>query len=879
MRAHRTRGRTLLAAAVAVLIAAGGATAGTAVAFAEEGDASVAVDEASFLWGISGQYQGGNPGNSTCNYLSAGEQTDYAAEQGNARIVHDAGGGLTLASAETRCSGSSGTAYTQKMLLTGGTGTANPATGEAEISWDGAVVANAYGGLVPWSITELGLHVGADGTGTLSATLGGYGASMEHPDVMIPLEKTDVTLATFSDVTVTEHGIEVLPDYAGVEVEIPAGEGTPQDRTVAGWGSWPQSVVDFHIKSGLSSYWYSSGGAADPTKAATAFTVQFDGAPEVIDAAAPPTITEQPKVQSTSTVIINGRTVTVTAKAENATSYRWERTVTKSTLGAWETIPGADSETLSFEAAAEWNGKSVRLIATNASGSATSQRAIVLTADYQEAVFLEQPTRVIGFAGSPARFTAGATASPQLVQELNRVEISTDEGETWEEIAGTRGASNALSAFVIPELTLAQDGALIRAVAGSMEGREAGSPGQVVASDPVRLTVLPAKGAGPQLAVVADGPIDPAEDTTVTIVGAGYTVPAWTETRPTVTSAIDLALFTKDAWQPGTGGLTRVDGVTQSQDTWTDGNPTLTQNNLTRQLGTFAVTATIPAGTLDAGTAYGVGTYLRENDAADPTAPVNSWENRDADAWAPLVVLGQEPAEFAPVEADLTEANRGRVAVPETAEAGAEITVAVGEAHAGDVVQLFLFSDPVSLGAPEVAADGTVRVTLPDDVSGAHRIAAYTADGSLIGWGEIGISAPAGGSDADAAGSGAAADAGGAGADSGAEAGAATGSTTASGSSSAGGTAAANGSGATSTAGSGANGASGGPADAGSNGTVDAAARSGLAATGGAGAAGPLGAALLALLGGAAAILIARRAARRTAVPLAPASSETAPER
>ncbi|UOR03191.1 hypothetical protein MUN77_07880 [Leucobacter allii] len=874
MRAHRTRGRTLLAAAVAVLIAAGGATAGTAVAFAEEGDASVAVDEASFLWGISGQYQGGNPGNSTCNYLSAGEQTDYAAEQGNARIVHDAGGGLTLASAETRCSGSSGTAYTQKMLLTGGTGTANPATGEAEISWDGAVVANAYGGLVPWSITELGLHVGADGTGTLSATLGGYGASMEHPDVMIPLEKTDVTLATFGGVTVTEHGIEVLPDYAGVEVEIPAGQGTPQDRTVSGWGSWPQSVVDFHIASGLSSYWYSSGGAADPTKAATAFTVQFDGAPEVIDAAAPPTITEQPKVQSTSTVIINGRTVTVTAKAENATSYSWERTVTKSTLGAWETIPGADSETLTFEAAAEWNGKSVRLIATNASGSATSQRAIVLTADYQEAVFLEQPTRVIGFAGSPARFTAGATASPQLVQELNRVEISTDEGETWEEIAGTRGASNALSAFVIPELTLAQDGALIRAVAGSMEGREAGSPGQTVASDAVRLTVLPATGTGPQLAVVADGPIDPDADTTVTIVGAGYAVPAWTEDRPTILSYVDLALFTEDAWRPGTGGLERVDGVTLSQNAWRDGTA-LGQNTLPRQLGTFALTATIPAGTLDAETAYGVGTYLRENDTADPATPVNTWESRDADAWAPLTVLGQEPPAFAPSEDDLIEANRGRVVVPATAEAGTEIAVSVGEQRVGDAVRIVLFSDPVSLGAPEVAADGTVRVTLPDDVSGAHRIAAYTADGSLIGWGEIGISAPAAGSDADAAGNGAGADAGGA--DAGAEAGAATGSTTASGSSSAGATAATSGSGAasgssaTSTAGSGANGASGGPADA--------AAGSGLAATGGAGAAGPLGVALLALLGGGAAILVARRAARRTAVSLAPTAPEAPPVR
>jgi len=46
-----------------------------------------------------------------------------------------------------------------------------------------------------------------------------------------------------------------------------------------------------------------------------------------------------------------------------------------------------------------------------------------------------------------------------------------------------------------------------------------------------------------------------------------------------------------------------------------------------------------------------------------------------------------------------------------------------------------VFSSPTHLGAFLVAADGTVTVTLPSSLApGAHRIAVYAADGSVIGW-------------------------------------------------------------------------------------------------------------------------------------------------
>ena len=55
-------------------------------------------------------------------------------------------------------------------------------------------------------------------------------------------------------------------------------------------------------------------------------------------------------------------------------------------------------------------------------------------------------------------------------------------------------------------------------------------------------------------------------------------------------------------------------------------------------------------------------------------------------------------------------------------------------------MSVWLFSDAVLLGTETVAADGTVRVTIPADASsGPHRLAVTAADGSLIGWTTITI--------------------------------------------------------------------------------------------------------------------------------------------
>ena len=97
-------------------------------------------------------------------------------------------------------------------------------------------------------------------------------------------------------------------------------------------------------------------------------------------------------------------------------------------------------------------------------------------------------------------------------------------------------------------------------------------------------------------------------------------------------------------------------------------------------------------------------------------------------------------APVAPSGSLLTEASRGGVSAPASARAGETITVTVGTASAGDTVHVWLFSTPTLIGTAVVAADGTVRVTIPaDTVAGVHRLAVTAADGSLIGWTPITI--------------------------------------------------------------------------------------------------------------------------------------------
>jgi hypothetical protein len=99
----------------------------------------------------------------------------------------------------------------------------------------------------------------------------------------------------------------------------------------------------------------------------------------------------------------------------------------------------------------------------------------------------------------------------------------------------------------------------------------------------------------------------------------------------------------------------------------------------------------------------------------------------------------------APAEQALTPDAKGGVQAPAMAAAGQEIRVYVGTEHAGEWVSVWMFSTPTQVGGwMQVAADGYVTVTVPAGLAaGTHRIAVLDADGNVLGWQEIAVTAPA----------------------------------------------------------------------------------------------------------------------------------------
>jgi hypothetical protein len=292
-------GRRVLAGlgALAVALSAGIAIAAPAHAAATE------VDDVTLRWAMSeeaggGAYFGG------CNFLVAGAAGNaggsrvwteadgfYQTEVGNVAIEKPtADGGWAQPTWATKCQNASGAAVGtgagsttgNQVVLSAGTGTVDTEGGTAEISWDGDYTVVFYGGMTYWTVSDPTLTVAADGTGTLTGTGSGWGASMEDPTLWEPLTPAVVELATFTGLSVDADGFTATPEYLGVEVD--PGEGvTPQVRTGAHWGSFPQSYVTFQHATGQSSYWYSSGGGADPKKPAApvsvAWTVDGGGEP------------------------------------------------------------------------------------------------------------------------------------------------------------------------------------------------------------------------------------------------------------------------------------------------------------------------------------------------------------------------------------------------------------------------------------------------------------------------------------------------------------------------------------------------------------------------------------------------------------------------
>jgi hypothetical protein len=308
-KALRERSRSRVGRGLRVGVAAVATAALAAMTLAPASAAPGTVTGATFEWKVSELMQrsatfGG------CHYMSTGRsegnEATYQASSGNAAIVKS-GATPTWAGRCTLVDNK----VDQKVVFSGGTGTLDPTTGETEISFTGTVSLNMMGGTLPFWIEDPVLTVDADGNGTMRARLGGFSSSQANPGVKTPIDPVeDVLVATFggvdSDNTV---GFTTTPQYAGVLFDVPEGKSAaPQNRTNPGWGAWPAPFVNFHFSTGLTSYWYSSGGGADPNKPPAPLTVAygtFNGVPQP----ATPSISVSP---GGGLVASDGNTVTVT---------------------------------------------------------------------------------------------------------------------------------------------------------------------------------------------------------------------------------------------------------------------------------------------------------------------------------------------------------------------------------------------------------------------------------------------------------------------------------------------------------------------------------------------------------------------------------------
>ncbi|HEY4752087.1 MAG TPA: LPXTG cell wall anchor domain-containing protein [Candidatus Limnocylindrales bacterium] len=96
---------------------------------------------------------------------------------------------------------------------------------------------------------------------------------------------------------------------------------------------------------------------------------------------------------------------------------------------------------------------------------------------------------------------------------------------------------------------------------------------------------------------------------------------------------------------------------------------------------------------------------------------------------------------FVPTGDELTTSNTHNLTVTGNLVPGGAVTL-TDAALAGVTGDAFVFSTPTSLGSVTFSAAGTAPATLPAGLSaGAHRIAVYAADGSVLGWASITVTA------------------------------------------------------------------------------------------------------------------------------------------
>ncbi|MDK8434707.1 MULTISPECIES: HtaA domain-containing protein [unclassified Brevibacterium] len=278
----------------------------------EDADGPRDIDDAVFEWSVNDESTGGSYFGG-CNFLAAGEagdsgmariwtkddagkqfKTDESGNftEGNVSIVKENDQYSTFA---TRCATADGNSVNNKtnaeaannhtgdhVRIDNGAGKVDPETNSVTIQWEGSWTFAYYGGMTYWTITNPKLEV-KDGKGVITGTYSGYGTDMDDMskwEALKPVAGNIVEIQKGS-VDVTEKGFTFLPDYLGVATDT-AGR-NPQDKKTAEneswWGAMPQDWIDFNVRTGQDSYWYTTAGAKtsiQPRKTANELTVTYD---------------------------------------------------------------------------------------------------------------------------------------------------------------------------------------------------------------------------------------------------------------------------------------------------------------------------------------------------------------------------------------------------------------------------------------------------------------------------------------------------------------------------------------------------------------------------------------------------------------------------
>ncbi|MGJ9413489.1 hypothetical protein ACHAAC_12355 [Aeromicrobium sp. CF4.19] len=265
------------------------------------------VADAQLRWGLSNEVNNRAFAPGTFNFMSAGKIPDpgrggvimppgqwnqqfgdvsiekFSASSNTYREASWAGL-RTDSSGDTIPSPTSGRFSNHQVVLDAGEGVIDTEKGTATIRWKGSFTVVLYSGMSFFYVSDPVLTV-TNGTGRLTATLGGYGSSMEDMTKWEKLPDTVVRLADLGRVDVSSgRGVTVTPAYRGVRVDVPSDQ-AGQVRSGEHWGSFPQSFVNFQSRAGTASYWYSSGGAADPFKATLPMTLSWSAGDPVVPSA------------------------------------------------------------------------------------------------------------------------------------------------------------------------------------------------------------------------------------------------------------------------------------------------------------------------------------------------------------------------------------------------------------------------------------------------------------------------------------------------------------------------------------------------------------------------------------------------------------------